>query len=83
MLTLIKIRQSLLSVNWDRNISNKNPNNQVNFITNCIIKSFTNICRYINMPWITSENKQKLKEKTEIYNLYFVLCVCVCVCEVR
>ena len=71
-----KIRQSLLSVNWDRNIRNKNPNNHVNFLTNCIINSFRNFCpnkiitcQYKDAPWITFEIKQKLKEKTKIYKL--------------
>ena len=59
------------------NIRYKNPNNQVNFLTNCIINNFPNFCpskiitcRYKDAPWITSEIKQKYKEKTKIYKKY-------------
>ena len=38
------IRRSLSSVNWVRGIQHRNPTNQVEFLTNCIYKTFSNFC---------------------------------------
>ena len=73
----ISIKRSLSSVNWERSIRHRNPNNQVEFLTNCIVNTFSNVCpskvvtcRYKDAPWMTCEIKFKLKEKTKIYKKY-------------
>ena len=70
----MNIRRSLSSVNWERSILYKNPNNQVEFLTNSIANIFSNFCppksvtcSHKHVPWVTSEIKEKLKEKTKIY----------------
>ena len=71
------IRRSLSSVNWVRCIQHRNFNNQVEFLTDSILNTFSNFCpnktitcRHKDAPWMTSEIKQKLKEKTQIYRKY-------------
>ena len=71
------IRESLSSVNWERNIFYKNPNNQVEFLTASILNTFSNFCpnrivtcRFKDKPWMTNEIKQKLKEKAKVYKTY-------------
>ena len=68
------IRNSLLSINWERTIRQKNVNNQVEFPTNNIENIFSNYCphrtvecRHKDAPWMANEIKCKLKEKTKIY----------------
>ena len=68
------IRKVLSSVNWERNILYKNPNNQVEFLTESIVNTFSNFCpnrvvtcRFKDKPWMTNEIKQKLKEKAKVY----------------
>ena len=39
-----KIRKALSSINWDRNIRQKHPENQVEFLSNCILNLFSNFC---------------------------------------
>ena len=75
----ISIRRCLLSVNWKRTTQYRNPNNQVEFLTKCIENTFFNFCphkvvtcRHKDAPWMTSEIKQKLKEKTKIYKKYVI-----------
>ena len=74
---VMNIRRSLLSVNWERCIHYRNANNQAEFLSNSIINTFHNFCphkivkcRHKDAPWMTSEIKQKLKEKTKVYNKY-------------
>ena len=74
---MLSIKCSFLSVNWERSIQHRNPNNQVGFLTNCIENTFSNFCpkkvvtcHHKDAPWMTSEIKQKLKEKTRIYRKY-------------
>ena len=71
------IRRSLTSINWVRCNQHRNPNNQVEFLTDCILNSFSNFCpnriitcRHKDAPWMTNEIKLKLKEKTNIYKKY-------------
>ena len=71
------IRRSLLSIKWERCIQNRNSNSQVEFLTSSIINIFSAFCpnrvvtcRYKDATWMTSEIKQKLKEKKKIYNKY-------------
>ena len=71
------IKKSLLSVNWERALRYKNPNNQVEFLTNSIENIFSNFCphrkvecRHKDAPWMTNEIKCKLKEKTKIYRKF-------------
>ena len=66
------IRRSLLSINWERCIQNRKE-----FLTSSIINIFSAFCpnrvvtcRYKDATWMTSEIKQKLKEKKKIYNKY-------------
>ena len=73
----ISIRHSLSSVNWARCILHRNPNNQAEFLSNCIKNIFSNhcpnkvvSCHHKDAPWMTSEIKNKLKEKTKIYKKY-------------
>ena len=68
------IRNSLLSINWERTIRQKNVNNQVEFLTDSIENICSNycphrivVCRHKDAPWMTNEIKCKLKEKTKIY----------------
>ena len=68
------IRKCLFEINWGRNIFHKNPNNQVEFLTDSILNTFSNICpnktvirRFKDKPWMTNEIKQKLKEKAKVY----------------
>ena len=65
----MSIRLILSSVNWERNILHRNPNNQVDFLTNYIENAFLIFaihkivrCRHHNSPWMSSAKKQKLKE---------------------
>ena len=57
------IRKSLSTVNWQRNILQRNPNNQVDFFTETILNIFnfcpnkTITCRFKDKPWITNEIK--------------------------
>ena len=71
------IRKSLFTMNWERNIFHKNPNKHVEFLTESILNTFSNFCpnktvirRFKDKPWMTSEIKQKLKEKAEVYTKY-------------
>ena len=64
------IRRRLLSINWERCIQNRNSNSQVEFLTSSIINIVSVFCpnsvvtcRYKDATWMTSEIKQKLKEK--------------------
>ena len=73
----ISIRHSLSSVNWARCILHRNPNNQAEFLSNCIKNTFSNhcpskvvSCHHKDAPWMSSEIKNKLKEKTKIYKKY-------------
>ena len=60
------IRRSLLSINWRQSIRYRNPNYQVEFLTNVMKNMFSKFCphevvacRHKDAPWITSEIKQK------------------------
>ena len=71
------IRKSLFTINWERNIFHKNPNNQVEFLTESILNTLSNFCpnkivirRFKDKPWMTNEIKQKLKEKAKVYKKY-------------
>ena len=73
----ISVRHSLSSVNWARCILHRNPNNQAEFLINCIKNVFCNhcpskvvTCHHKDAPWMTSEIKNKLKAKTKIYKKY-------------
>ena len=66
-----------LIVNWERTIRHRNANNQVESLTNNIENVFSNFCpnrivecRHKDAPWMTNEIKQKLKEKTKIYQKF-------------
>ena len=71
------IRRSLSSINSGRNILYKTPNNQVEFLNGCIMKTFDNYCpnkliiwRYKDAPWMNNDIKRYLKEMAKIYNRY-------------
>ena len=71
------IRKCRFEINWERNIFHKYPNNQVEFLTESILNTFSNFCpnktvirRFKDKPWMTNEIKQKLKEKAEVYKKY-------------
>ena len=71
------IRKSMFSINWDRNILHKNPENQAEFLSSSILNIFSNYCpnkivtcRFKDKPWMTNEIKQKLREKASIYKKY-------------
>ena len=38
------IRKNLFTINWERNIFHTNPNNQVVFLTESILNTFSNFC---------------------------------------
>ena len=38
------IKEWLSAINWKRNISRKNPNNQVEFLNASILNTFSNYC---------------------------------------
>ena len=67
---VMNIMRSLSSVNWERRFQPSNANNQVGFMSNCIVNTFHNFCphkivkcRYKDAPWMTCEVKQKFKNK--------------------
>ena len=69
-----EIQKALNSINWNRTILHKNPENQVEFLSNAILNIFSNLCpnrtitcQFKDKPWMTGEIKKKLKEKTKIY----------------
>ena len=64
------LQKCLFEINWERNIFHKNPNNQVEFLTESILNTFSNFCpkktvirRFKDKPWMTNEIEQKLKER--------------------
>ena len=74
---MIGIRKALCSINWNRGILHKKPENEVEFLSNSILNAFSNFCpniiitcRFKDKPWMTSEIKLKLKEKAKIYKKY-------------
>ena len=69
----ISIRHSLSPVNWARFILYRNPNNQAEFLSNCIKNTFSNhcpskvfTCHHKDAPrWMTSEKKTKAQRENE------------------
>ena len=71
------MRKCLFAINWERNIGHKNPNNQVEFLTESLLNTFSNFCpnktvirRFKDKPLMTNEIKQKFKEKAKVYKKY-------------
>ena len=67
------IRKCLFEINLERNTFHTNPNNQVEFLTESILNTFSNfgpnktvIRRFKDKPWMTNEIKQRLKEKAKV-----------------
>ena len=71
------IQRSLSQIDWKKSMANLNVNDQVNFLTDCVINIFTNyvpnkiiICKDKDPPWINSEIKLACKNKEKIYKHY-------------
>ena len=72
-----KIHESLSQINWNRHLNNKDPNEQIRFLNDCIINTFSNYCpnKVItchdkDAPWMNDSIRKLLKEKESIYKSY-------------
>ena len=71
-----KIRESLSNINWQEALNDLNVNDQVEYLTSCILNVFSNIVpnkiitRDEDPPWITEEVKKICQQKAITYENY-------------
>ena len=76
-LNLISIKKSLSPINWHNALKDLNVNDQVEYLTSCILNVFSNFvpnktitCREKDPPWMTDEVKIICHMKAKIYENY-------------
>ena len=77
-LNLLKLKRvSLSQINWHNDLKDLNVNDQVEYLTSCILNVFTNFvpnktitCREKDPPWMTDEVKILCHMKAKIYEKY-------------
>ena len=74
---LCNIKESLSNINWKNDLKDLNVNDQVEYLTSCILNVFSNFvpnkiikCRDKDPPWITEEVKKICQQKAKIYENY-------------
>ena len=74
---LTNIRKSLSQINWHNALKHLNVNDQVEYLSSCILNVFSNFvpnktitCRDIDPPWMTEEVKQICYMKAKVYENY-------------
>ena len=74
---LTKIKKSLSQINWHNVLKDLNVNDQVEYLTSCILNVFSNFvpnktitCREKDPPWMTDEVKIICHMKAKIYENY-------------
>ena len=74
---LTKIKKSLSQINWHNALKDLNVNDQVEYLTSCILNVFSNFvpnktitCREKDPPWMTDEVKIICHMKAKIYEKY-------------
>ena len=72
-----KINESISQIDWVRHLNQKDPNEQIRYLNDCIINVFNNYCpnkvitcRDKDAPWMNDSIKKLLKEKESIYKSY-------------
>ena len=74
---LTNIRKSLFQINWHNDLKDLNVNDQVEYLSSCILNVFSNFvpnktitCRDKDPPWMTEEVKKICYMKAKIYENY-------------
>ena len=74
---LTNIKKSLSQINWHNALKDLNVNDQVEYLSSCILNVFSNFvpnktitCRDKDPPWMTEEVKKLCYMKAKIYENY-------------
>ena len=67
---LANIKKSLSQINWHNVLKDLKVNDQVEYLSSCILNVFSNFVPNKDPPWITEEVKKLCHMKTKIYENY-------------